>query len=117
MHDISWEAEQGQKAEGESRMSKFYVIRKDWDTKSKPAELALRGNLCYPPVGGRKSGFDSPGQRVHPSTRDTLTPTIITSLTHCHKQGRCDEWGSYCNEQGQPLIFSRLNSVFQCFCI
>ena len=73
----------------------FHLIRKDWDTNSKPAELALRGNSLLPPGRRAKIGVRLPWAAcTPPSPRDTLTPTIITSFTHCHKQGRRDEWGS-----------------------
>ena len=106
MHDISWEAEKDRKQRAYHVCLNSHLSRKDWDTNSKPAELALRGNPLLPPGRRAKIGVRLPWAAcTPPSPRDTLTPTIITSITHCHKQGRCDEWGSSMNKFYPSLYF------------
>ena len=94
MHNISWEAEKDRKQRAYHVCLNSHLSRKDWDTNSKPAELALRGNPLLPPGRRAKIGVRLPWAActpLHQGNADTHNQHLFT---HRDKQVSWDEWGS-----------------------
>ena len=94
MHDISWEAEKDRKPRAYHVCLNSHLSRKDWDTNSKPAELALRGNPLLPPGRRAKIGVRLPWAACTPLPQGHADTHNQHLLTHRDKQVSWDEWGS-----------------------